>query len=243
MDTPNIDYELFVEDYLPPSKRGPKWLGWTKTLLSQVKREFEILWAFFHGSTVTEYFDIGTSYGLDDEIIYKYQVFKSLADNNQGNVPDSTIQNPIYWQLILKSTIGALESSCYVAQKITLEWALNRYFRKEISDNFFPGFVQPDDPINPTNSTIYIENFVLTEPTLLVGWTEAESGVIGYSQSYGYITFDEQLTNASPFLFVVFIPTTVYSDIDIDPDIAETVVRQFLDDYIVLGTEYIIQTY
>lgn len=239
MQTPVVDFNALVLEQLPPNKRTPYWEQWMKALVSQIVRLYGILYSFVYGN-ISAYYDAGTSYGFDNEVLYNYQIYKSLVNNNIGNTPD---MSPNSWQLVLRNFIGISERARYCCRTINLEWALNRYFKYQLSTNGYVGFVQPDDPVTPTNSSIYITTFVNPFPSFLIGDDELGSDQIGNDFSTGWITDDEIFTTQSSYLFIVHIPVTVYASINADPVIAEKIVRRFLDKYVISGIYYNIETY
>jgi hypothetical protein len=239
MATPQIDFYNAVVELLPPEKRLKKFMAWIRGLTSQMVRLYDIFYRYLWGSFSLAY-SSSTSYAVDAEIIYKYKVYKSLVSSNLANTPDVS---PNQWLLILNSFIGVYERSKIVPQKLVLEYILNRYFFKELTDNSFVGFVQPNSATSPTNSSIYISNVVPTYPTYLVGIDESSSDSVFDSGSTGYVTTAEVYSAASSYLFQINIPTAVYTSINSSAVIAETIVRQFLDTYVPAGIFYQIQTY
>lgn len=239
MPIPEIDYDLLIVDVLPSTKRMPYWKIWIFNALSQIKRLHSIFKSYILGTQSLNW-DSTVPYDYDTEIIYKYKVYKSSISNNLNNQPNINLDK---WELVLNSHIGVNESGRYNYSKLTLEKALNRQFQHELNINSLVGFRQPDDPINPTNSDIYITNQTLLYHSFLVGVTEDESDYIGTLVSSGFVTLDEELTNETPYVFIVNIPSSVYSAINSNYTIADTIIRNFLDQYVITGTQYIIQTY
>lgn len=239
MPTPYIDFDQFAIEALPEPKRIPKFIAWTQGLLSQMTRLNFIFDSFRDGSVAT-YFDPLVSYSLNQDVIYLYKVYKSLSGGNLGNTPDIS---PDEWQLVQDIFIGAEERCRYTSGKLCLEWALNRYFYKELDDNGFPGFVQPDDPITPTDSSIFISYIDVEFPSFLVGIDESESSYIGSDGSTGWVTLSEDFTAESSYRFSVNIPALVYASINSNSDIADTIIKEFLGKYLAVGIFYDIVTY
>lgn len=228
----------FVLQNIPKVYREENYIAWIKGLLSQSNRLNLIFNGYING-TVTNHYDSSVTYNLDEDVIFNYQVYKSLKSANLNNSPDS---NPDFWQLISKSFIGLEERSKYRANRIVLEYALNRFFSKEIDLEGLVGFRQPDDPVSPTNSDIYIENEPIVFSSFILYRTEPGTSFIFSNQSSGYIFEDEIFANASSYLFNVNIPIGVYNRIG-TPDIADTVINNFLDRYVPAGIKYKINTY
>lgn len=242
MPTPDIDFEEYViNDELPEPRKTQNWIAWMKGLISQLVRLNFIFNSYRKGSTAN-YWDSSISYTLNQDVIYKYSVYKSLSDGNLNNIPDLESSFGV-WQKVQDIFIGVEERARYTSSKICLEWVLNRYFFKELDDNGFVGFVQPDDPITPTNSSIYISYQVEQYPSFLVGLTESESHYVGSISSTGWVSEVEDFASITSYQFLVNIPSAVYTSINSDSDIADKVVREFLDKYVASGIYYDIVTY
>lgn len=242
--TPFVDFDDFVVQELPPDHRTPFFIAWVRGLISQLKRLYNIMYGFMTYSaiegTAPDYYDSSTSYTYDDEVIYNYQVYKSLSSPNSNNTPDLS---PNDWQLIINNFIGLLERARYSFQKIVLEWALNHYFHHEISLESLPGFIQPDDPINPTNSTIFINSLTPDYSSFVSYGAKATSSIVYLNSSSEYVFSEANISTSSSYVFEVNIPTDVYTNINADAGLAEKIVRQFLDKYIPAGITYNIITY
>ncbi len=230
----NIDFDYFSLIVTPPNHRDNYFIAWIRGLYSQIKRKYKIFTEFCNGTTST-YWNVSTVYSFEQEAIIDYKVYKSLINGNVGNTPSSS---PDSWELILDSPIGVYESATYSCKKLVLEFALNKFFIKQLLDNGFIGYRTPDSPLNPTNSDIYIQDF--TPPVLSFVSFDTENGT-SYSSDLTSDTgsFDvEILSGASTYFFKVFIPLSVYSSIG-----DETIIRNFINQYVPPGLLYTIQTY
>ena len=117
------------------------------------------------------------------------------------------------WYKIAPSYIGAQERAQYNAQKLIMEWALNRWFRT--------AFRQPTAFQDGTTSTpygvfytpvsdIYITTVAVVNVTFLSGENESESSHSGETDS-GNANSTETLITASDttYKFIVWIPTSL----------------------------------
>jgi hypothetical protein len=240
INTPIIDYHVFGQNHLPPKRRLKKFIAWVQGMLNHIVIIASIFQRYFRGNDQIAYFDIAVSYSKEDEVIYNYKVYKSLSSTNLGNIPDANIN---LWYEIMPSFIGAFERSKYTAQKISLEWALNRYFKFQLLAQGYSGFKQPDDPITPSHSDIYISNFIPTALSFVVYKSETNSSVSFQDHSSRYVLNGELFGNESYFRFYINIPTSVFTEIHSDAIIAETIVRSFADKYVPAGIFYFIKTY
>lgn len=237
--TPLIDFNQTAVNLLPPSKRKPFWIAWIQGISSQAVRLNWIFYKFMYGNDAS-YWDGATSYSLDDEVTFNYKVYKSLTSSNLNNNPESSSFN---WELIASTFIGTIERFQYNSQKIVMEYALNRYFQKQLTDNGFVGFIQPNSPTTPTPSDIYITN-ISPAWTSFVSFTTVTNSSASYTNRASAASFtNTTFTGATSYQFAVNIPSTVYSSINSDPLIAESVVRGFLDKLVPSGIFYSIITY
>lgn len=240
MNIPQIDYDIYAKQMLPPTKRAyPFWYAWVKALVSQSKRLNGIFSEYINGNTAS-YYNGSTVYNNGDEAVYNYQTYKSMVDGNTGNIPD---QNTDKWLLISPSIIGTKVRTRFCYPKLTLEYALNLYFQKALTDNGFIGFKQPDSAIAPTPSDINITNVTPTYTSFFVFADDIQSDDVYLNDSTGAVFDGEIISGASTYEFNVNIPSAVYVSINATAAIADTIIRQFLDKYVVAGVTYNIVTY
>jgi hypothetical protein len=248
--TPIVDFDVFAENMLPPTKRKPKWIAWMKAVMSQLKRLYNNFFGLMTYSiidaTAPPFYDSSTVYTYDELVIFNYSVYQNMISPNQNNAPDlnsdPTDENR-KWDLVQNVFIGLNERSKYTFQRIVIEWALNHYFKKELNDNSFVGFVQPDNPITPTRSSIYIDSLPPVYNSFLsyTGDTPTSLSFNGMSSAFVFTT--EIYSTASSFQCQINIPSTVYTSINVDATIAEKIVRNFVDRYCISGIQYQIATY
>lgn len=249
--TPVTDFNKWAGDYLPPAKRKRKWFSWGKILVSQTKRLYENLYSFWNGkerdsNVEPVYYSDIVAFTYDDKVIYNYKVYQSMISPNLNNRPDlnsdPTDENR-KWDLIYNNFIGAEERSKYTFQRLIAEFALNHYFQKELSDNSFVGFVQPDDPINPTRSSIYISTLTPVYTSFVSSTSESTTSKSYSDKADGFVFTDEVYSTQSSYFAQINIPSAVFASINSDATIAENIVRKFIDTFCVSGINYIIVTY
>lgn len=229
--TPLINIANGAVENLPPSHRALRWVLWVKALVYPLARRMGLFVQYQNGTTALNY-DGGTTYNTGDQVVFNYGVWESQQDGNTGNTPDVS---PTRWQQVNTSFIGMNERSRYGGGRLNLEWALNRYFQTT--------FRQPDNPITPTPSDIYITNDEPLYVSFVSFTTEPLTSNVYTTQTSDFVFTTEVYDTASSFRFIVHIPTAVYAAINADAGIAETIVRQFLDRYVASGVFYTIATY
>jgi hypothetical protein len=189
---------------------------------------------------VVLYWDSGVSYGIGARVVYNYAVYESLVGSNLGNIPDVDLDS---WLLVNASFLGANERRLYQGKKLILEYALNRYFAEELDANGEVGFRQPDSAFNPTPSSIYVEDDIPDLLTFTMYPDAGQSDAMFPTYSTKYMTPTPIYAGASPYQFIVWIPTAVFASINSDSMIADQIVTNFVNRYAVAGTFFTIQTY
>lgn len=229
--TPTVDINNTVVQTLPFTKRVSKWILFVQSVCYPIKWLYSVLTGYMNGTVALNY-NSATTYSLGNKVIYHYGIWESLANSNTGNTPDIS---PAQWLLINDSFIGAREMTHYGSGRITLEWALNRYFQTV--------FRQPNDPISPAHSDIYITNIVPAYSSFVSYTTEPLTSDVFTTHTFYFSFTDELYTFATSYFFQVHIPVAVYTAINPSSTIADTIIRRFLDKYVVSGVQYTIVTY
>lgn len=229
--TPQADINILAVQNLPIDQRLKKWILWAKGLVYPLFWRMGLFVQYQNGTMVSNYSGAVT-YDIGGQVKFNYAVWESLVNGNTGNIPDASSD---YWIKVNDSFIGISESSRYGGGKLNLEWALNRYFQTT--------FRQPDSDVSPTPSEIYITNTPPTYVSFVSFSTETLTSNVYTNITSDFVFTDEVYGSASSYLFTVNIPAAVYAAINADAAIAETIVRQFLDKYVVSGVYYEIVTY
>lgn len=237
--TPVVNIDTLVIQNLPPNKRLPVWMGIIKALASPLKWAMSIFTQYKEGG-VSTYWDSGVSYGVGTRVVYNYAVYESLVASNLGNIPDVDTDS---WLLVNASFIGANERRLYQGKKLILEYALNQYFKEELDANSEVGFIQPDSAFTPTPSSIYIEDDIPDLLTFTMYPDAGQSDAMFPTYSTKYMTPTPIYSGASPYQFIVWIPTAVFASINADSMVADQIVTNFVNRYAVAGTFFTVQTY
>lgn len=228
---PIVDVDNEVVQMLPSAQRLPYWKIFVRAVVSQVKRLNYLFQYYMDGSIDTGYYSALVSYNKGDLVRTIDGVYESLANSNLGNAVSDTT----YWLKVLGSFIGADERVAYNGRKLTFEYALNRYFNTT--------FRQPDDPVTPTNSDIYIDNVVFTDTSFVMYPDSARSSKMYPDTSTGYLWDIPVYASITTYQFNINIPLAVFLALGSTNPIRESIVRQFADKYCVSGLSYNIVTY
>ena len=205
---------------LSPDKRYPNNITFLKSLLSSLQWLRDLFFgSYWDGSTAAQYSP--GSYKYLDQVRYQKKIYSSLINDNT-DLP--TTSN---WLLIQDNFIGLNERSKYNGQRIVLEYALNKEFDST--------FRQPQTPsgIGDTRSDIYITNLSSSVVGFLVGETTGSA--------VGQTTSDDKVGNNNTFIYLnnfqINIPIAIFATTN------EPGIRNFVNQYIPSGINYLIVTY
>jgi len=238
-----INQENIALNILPPSKRVNvvtgsvlnKWIGWIKGIASQMVWLHTIFSDYTEGSDYP-YWVAGT-YNKGDRVNSIYGAYECLEDGN-SNIPTGE-----GWMRLTPSIIGSSERLLYTGMRIKLEYALNKVFSNELALNGYSGFKQPvtysgtgqlplSDIYITTSLPVYV-SFAFSNATQSLGGISQVSLTNGICNS----TIN---TIASSYVFIIHIPSSVYSLIGSE---AENIIRGFVDKYVMAGIQYSITQY
>lgn len=214
----STDYNDFAIQTLPPNYRLTIDSAWAKARLAPMVWANSVFFEdFIVGSNYSQY-DVSTTYGYQDRVIYHKEVYESLQDGNTGNA----ITDGDWWIKINTNFIGVYERIAYNATKLLFEYALNKYFGGT--------FAQP-----PSVSDIYITNVSTDAQSFVVGLTDEASSAVGVDTSTGFIgnttVYDATVD------FEINIPAALY------PSGGDEEIRQFADLINTAGLTYNIVQY
>jgi len=238
MAIPRIDFYNFAVNMLPFGQRKPKWIIFTKALLSQIQRLYGIFRGYTNGESL-EMYNPSFPYVKGSKVQYNFKTWESLVDDNLGFAPSSS---PAAWILRNNNFIGTTERSKYNGRYLELTYALNR--------NFSTVFRQPPYPApydyglgGGTWSDIYITNEAPVYTSFIVGIDEASSSDTFTGTSTGYVFTIGILSGASSYKFIVNIPITVYNAQGATDSIRNSIFNSFIALYAVSGTTWELITY
>jgi len=220
----NVNYYNQVAQMLPPNKRQSRWLWWLFVLI----RPIEWLWY-----NTIEIFKVGYSlnayapgtYNKNDVVEYLFKSYISLEDNNTS-LPTSSS-----WEKISDNWRGIDERIKYTANKGTLEYALNLYFRGSWC------------VLGMSNSGyIWINTNPVASGFFRVGYAGEQSSNVGFEKSSEPIPYEPDVFGAQ-YAFTVNVQEDLYNALASTNEERESIIRGFVDKYNVAGLFYNIVTY
>jgi hypothetical protein len=219
----NYDFDINKAsiEILPPDKRYKNNITLIQSLLSSLQWARDLFFSsYYEGSTADDY-SAGT-YNFLDQVKYNKKIYSSLIDSNT-DAP--TTDN---WILVQDNFIGVKERVKYNGGKLVLEYALNKEFDTT--------FRQPANV-----SDIYITNLNPESVGFIVGEDEAHSSYVSEDTSEKPIVFN------LPFAYVknfqINVPSAVYAGIASTDTRRNSSIRNFVNQYIPSGLNYLISTY
>lgn len=215
----DINIAQLVKSLLPTKHRTTEKLKQNEGLLSGFGRSAKILKDYKEGSTASPY-SAGT-YGKYDQVIYNQAVYESLKGSNT-DAPDIGSS----WIKIIDLFLPSNETQYYDANKISLEYALNRYFGTTFNNP-------------PTLSDIFIDTNVNANPTFVCGLIESQSSAVGIDSSEQFVPLTYTATALLPS-FTINVPIAFYASLGAD---AEQIIRNFADNYVATSLTYNINQY
>lgn len=221
----DVNFDLFGVQMLPTDKRYNKLVRFVQSLLTPAQWLRDLYGGSYRTGSTASAWSNGATYAKYAQVKFNKQVYQSLEDGNIGNTPSNS---PTKWALVQENFIGVSERILYGGQKLTLEYALNKWFGTV--------FRQPN-----LVSDIYIGTNVIPVPAFIVGDTEPFSSTVGRTISSEYIGPTPVLTVTSNF--TIYVPEAVYNALDPDMINNERIFRSFADRYVPAGLTYNIETY
>lgn len=256
----DVNYNSKAIELLPPDKRYPATVGFLQSLLVPVQYlRDKILGDYRLGRNYPQW--VAGTYALRALVVYKQVVYESLIDGNTDQPPSPN------WVVYLPSFIGVDKRIKFNGQKLVLEYALNQYlftnFRQPplVSDVFI-GNLPPTavgflvgatvgSTITASDTASYspwsigsysLGDLVTKDGYLYLSLTNSNvdkppSANWHQADAIGYTSTFRQLNN-----FVINIPSAVFFDAGIEPNI-EQEVRTFVDKIIPSGLRYLVVPY
>jgi len=156
------------------------------------------------------------------------------------------------WVKICDSFIGIREQIRYNFQKLSLEYALNRYFQVspfsviEWSVTFSGGV--PTTHLTPPYTQIYIKGTgnVLSNFWLSNGGIGALTSYMPNSSNYSHYYLGNSYSTYNAYQFTVYVPSALYTTIGNNQPLgvsADDAIRSVVDKYTLAGSNYNITTY
>lgn len=219
----NVDYQSLGVNMTPPDKRSPILLGLIQSLVYPLKWLSDKWYIYRTGLGITTWSN-STAYIVGDRVAYNYVVYECV----QSNTNQIPINNTSYWSQILNDFIGADERILYNGKCMQLTWALNKKFGGT--------FTQPASSTSAwTNSTLYISRNTPTNNSLVVYTSDIGQSV--YTNHSDGSVVNSSYINTPTYNYSVNLPTAMYASV------GEKALRNFIDNYNILGTTYNFVTY
>lgn len=231
---PIIDINKTAINLMPPNKRTPNYKARQWGLISGLKQLYDKFKVYVLGAEAFyPIWDNASAYPLGSIVIDRFQTYIAITSTT-GTEPNT---DPTNWAIYdpLPSFIGTNERMLYTPSKIVLEYALNHYFKQQLTYYGYDGFLQP-----PLTSSIYIQNVENIYTTFKVGKTVGDKVATTFSGAF--VTETEIFGTATTYQFNINIPLDVYNYLGTS-DIADTIIRNFADNYVISGVRYNIRTY
>ena len=220
------NYNLLLENTLPPDKRVEPNLSWGKVFMSAIQYLHDLFFTTYADGFTGSLYSAASTYVKGDRVRFgDHKVYEASQA-----VPISTPPpNTTYWRLIQNNWIGVRERVKYNGQKMLLEYALNKWF-----DTLFR--------YPPTLSDIYLTNNVLDAGGFEIAASDTLSSSIPKNEIYSDAAIGNSY-NTNQNAFTIFVPLAVYNAISADPLSREPIIRAFADKYVIAGIQYNVTTY
>lgn len=211
-----ISFQLLWETLYPPILRKPKHLSWGKVMAKPLQYLRDLIFDDYANGSNYLLYDNSTVYVLGDRIFYLDRGVYECILATLGNLPtDAT-----YWRKINDNYIGVRERILYNSQKMTFEWALNRWF---------------------ICSGIYIENQSLSFSGFLMGNSGEYSSTLVNISNPSYLM--NSFTISTDFSFIIYVPLAVFNSLGNSDIERENIIRSFADNYVLAGMLYDVLPY
>lgn len=239
MIIPKVDFNNLAINMLAWRQRKTKWIITAKALASPIVRLYGLFVGFKDGETLSTY-NSGTTYVINARVKFNFKTYESLIAGNTGNQPDT---NPTAWLLRNNSFIGATERARYNGFYLPLTYALNRQFGTTFSQPPYPA--PYDFGLGAgTFSGIYITNLDPVYVSFVSFTTETLSSGTYTTGSGNTASFSTEVyATASSYMFAVHVPVGVYNALGSTNAIRNSIISKFVNQYLISGTGFTIQTY
>lgn len=261
----NLNYQQAANLLTPPDKRQPVWLAFLNALLFPLQWLHDLIFTdYANGSSAALYsnsatYAIGNRVTYSDFGVYEYIYTGTPAAGQQPGTADSN--GVFYWYKALNSFIGVRQRMQLTGQQLSLEYALNTWFRyygaSFVQPSSYGSFTYPDstaianDYLN--KSSIYIQQKAIDNDGFFMGQGD------GTSSDISQLDTDQQNINNNlgnsydigiQYNFVVWVPVAVYNQFAHTPvssmgfDLqADAVFRSIISQYVIYGMIYNIIPY
>ncbi|CAB4126876.1 hypothetical protein UFOVP87_22 [uncultured Caudovirales phage] len=228
-----IDFQALSDNLNIPVLRKTIHTAWLNVLIKPLTN-IQSMWLERVNGSSRSTFNSTNNYSVNNSVRYSRANYVCILTPPTGLFPLPT--NTTYWYKFTDDYIGIAERSYYSAQKVMLEYALNK--------RFSPSTITP--PFGSSIPSIYIQNNILNIVPILYSapsstntnsWTAPNS-----SGSFWYSSLGNPSTTPV-YNFTVFVPTAIMTSINTNLSQAIYLVRQEVDKYNTAGIKYDVQQY
>ena len=176
---------------------------------------------------------IAPSWVVDSETGIKW-----IATGNNGS--------PFYWVQVQQNFIGVTERASYAANKIIMEYALNKWFNTTFRQpNSNSWYTAPPIAAGKNASDIFIVTNVDNQTQLWAAPTSAGVGYAGMPTLSALALFGAPPVSQAEFVydFTIYIPTAVYAALSANSGLRLAIVQNFVNQLNIPGNKYNVLTY
>lgn len=221
----SLNFDKLGENLLPNNKRLVKYKSFVSTLLSPLAwLHNRFFYDYKEGAAYAPY-NNATQYYRGDIVIYLDKSIYYCLNDSLGNIPT----NSAYWYKVQDVYLGIKERIYYQPQRLTFEYALNRFFGQL--------FVNP-----PATNVIYISNNTIDANGMVIGLNDADTALIPELLGFNnYVGSTPPSSNI--YAFTIYYPVYLPATLSLTTSEFESILKQQADKIKLAGTFYNIATY
>jgi hypothetical protein len=233
MSVYDIDFQKFTQQLLPPSKRKTRNLAWLGVYATEFQYLHDLIFSSYaDGFTGIKW--VAGAYTLGQQVRYADHSVYEVAVANTATTPGTSTD----WIKVQNIWVGARERMKYNGTRLTLEYALNKWF-----DSVFR---QP-----PAVSDIHItQNTIITQFEIANNAANSNS-FIPRNSVFGSDGVPRVAVALNVYSFNINVPIAIANGLTTEaPNVApaisanrENIIRSFADKYVVAGIKYKVITF
>jgi len=225
-----VNFSNVWQQLVPPILRQPIQNAWGESLTQPLQINNVLFNEYISGSTYLAY-DNGTTYVAGNRVSYSdRKVYENLTGSTGVNPLNANT-----WLQVNTNYLGARERSLYAAQKLTFEYALNRWFQVS---GFYPVFTPTaitQSLFAQSANTIYIQTVSTSTPVFMMGQTGPYSSLMVYNSFYATSFMTNYFSGLSSYDYIIWTPNSL--------GLTESLVRNFADTINISGMQYAFSGY
>ena len=223
----DFDNEIITEQMDVPVLRQPRNLAWAKVFTAPIQYLWEKFIDWKDGQEYQSFnafavYTRGVRITYTDNVTYEFIFENPLAIS--GMSPDGF---PQHWEVVNENFLGSKERIKFTSQLITLEYAINKWFRNTLA-------VAPTTQIYIVNTPVFANFFV--------GQTGDYSSKVPKLSQY-QAEYVPNIPTINAYDFTIMVPVALYTSLGPTANDREKRVRKFVDKYKLSGISYTITTY